>query len=340
MRFYDILAYFKVQLQVMARITTWVVVPNWNGADMLAGCLKSLEEQSEEAQIIVVDNGSEDESVSLVKKRFPKVRLLEFPDNAGFAGGVNRGIKYALEQGAVYIALFNNDAVADRDWLRNLLGEAGDHPEAGIITGKLLRTDEKHIDSTGDFYTMWGLPFPRGRNQKDAGQYDKAEEVFGGSGGASLYRAELFKHIGLFDEDFFAYYEDVDLSFRAQMAGWKVRYTPKAVAYHGVGGTSSKMGDLARYHSAKNFLLLYARNMPTKLYFKYLPFFTLQLCRMAMTSIIRRKFGVFLRGSLAAVKLHFVTVKVRRANLAKQKVTTKYIDSILTHSRPPRIPPL
>lgn len=324
--------------QDMSKNTTFVVIPNWNGADMIGECLRSLENQSIATEIVVVDNGSKDESVNLIKREFPNVTLLEFPDNAGFAGGVNRGITNAIEQGAELIALFNNDAIADRQWLENLISEAESHPEAGIVTGKLLRSDRKFIDSTGDFYTIWGLPYPRGRNQKDVGQYDTSEDVFGASGGASLYRASLFTQIGMFDEDFFAYYEDVDISFRAQMAGWKVRYTPKAIAYHGVGGTSSKLGDFARYHSAKNFLLLYARNMPTKLYFKYLIPFTLQLGRMALTSIARRKFGVFLRGTWAAIKLHRVTILKRRANLSKCRVGINYIDRTLIHSRPPRIP--
>lgn len=324
----------------MAKNNTWVVIPNWNGADMITHCLRSLERQSVKHRVVVVENGSSDDSVSIIRKEFPEVTLLEFPDNAGFAGGVNRGIRFALEQGAKYIALFNNDAVADKDWLKSLVTEAKNHPEAGIITGKLLRTDKKHLDSTGDFYTIWGLPFPRGRNQQDKGWYDEAEEVFGASGGASLYRAKMLEEIGLFDEDFFAYYEDVDVSFRAQMAGWKVRYVPAALAYHGVGGTSSKMGDFARHHSAKNFLLLYARNMPTKLYWKYLPLFALQFGRMCLTSIARRKLSVFLKGSWAAIRMHGKTRIVRKKNLALQKVDTNYIDSILTHSRPPRIPKL
>lgn len=322
----------------MSKKTTYIVIPNWNGADVIKECLRSLESQSLAGHIIVVDNGSHDKSVEIIKQEFPEVTLLEFPDNAGFAGGVNRGIHYALEQNADYIALFNNDAVADRDWLKQLVVEATSSPEAGIITGKLLRSGGKLLDSTGESYTIWGLPFPRGRNQPDEGQYSKAEYVFGGSGGASLYRADLFKQVGMFDEDFFAYYEDVDISFRAQMAGWKVRYMPEAKAYHSIGSTSSKMGDFARYQSAKNFLLLYARNMPRKLYLKYFVPFTLQFCRMAITSLARRKFSVFIKGTWAALKLHRSTAKVRKENMTKQKVSTSYIDSILTHSRPPRIP--
>ncbi len=318
----------------------FVVIPSWNAADIISACLTSLKNQTCPHMVIVVENGSTDDSINFIKQNFPEVIVLEFSDNAGFAGGVNRGIKYVLEQGADYIALFNNDAVADKNWLKELVYEINEDKNIGIVTGKLMRTDKKHIDSTGDFYTIWGLPFPRGRNQKDTDQYDKSEEVFGASGGASLYRAELFKQIGLFDEDFFAYYEDVDISFRAQMAGWKVKYAPNAVAYHSVGGTSSKMGDFARYHSAKNFLLLYSRNMPTKLYFKYLLPFTLQFGRMTLTAIARRKFKVFIKGTFAAISLHDNTRKTRKKNLSNQKVATKYIDSILTHSRPPKIPQL
>ncbi|MDQ3123468.1 MAG: glycosyltransferase family 2 protein, partial [bacterium] len=243
-----------------------------------------------------------------------------------------------LDKSADYIALFNNDAVADKNWLKELVREINTDKSIGIVTGKLMRSDKTHFDSTGDFYTIWGLPYPRSRNQRDTGQYDQPEEVFGASGGASLYRAELFKQIGLFDEDFFAYYEDVDISFRAQMAGWKIKYTPNAVAYHNVGGTSSKMGDFARFHSAKNFMLLYARNMPVQMYVKYLPLFILQFGRMALTSLARRKFKVFARGSIAAIKLHRKTLITRRSNLSKQKVSNEYIDSRLTHSRPPKIP--
>lgn len=314
-----------------------VVIPNWNGEDLIKECLNSLLIQSVKCEVIVVDNGSMDGSVNLIKKHFPKVTLLEFEDNAGFAGGVNRGISYALKKGFEYIALFNNDAVADKNWLKNLIKEFDDE-KIGIVTGKFLRSDKKHIDSTGDFYTIWGLPYPRGRNQEDNGQFNKKQEVFGASGGASLYRSELFKDIGLFDEDFFAYYEDVDISLRAQMAGWKIIYIPKAIAYHGIGGTSSKMGDFTRYHSAKNFLLLYSRNLPTKLYLKYLPFFTIQLLRMAVSSFLRGKFIVFTKGTLAAIKLHKKTKVERKHNLAKQKVSDEYINSIIDHSRPPKIP--
>ena len=251
-----------------------VVIPNWNGADFITDCLKSLEAQSLKTDIVVVDNGSVDKSVDIIQSMFPKVTLLQFGDNAGFAGGVNRGIGHLLEIGGYdYIALFNNDAVADKDWLKNLVSAAQSKPEAGIVTGKLMRIDKKHIDSTGEAYSKFAMPFPRGRNQLDNGQYNKPEYVFAGSGGASLYRVKTLEEIGLFDEDFFAYFEDVDICFRAQLAGWKVWYTPAAVAFHLVGATSSKQGNFARYHSIKNTILLYNKNVPGWLFWRYKVYF-------------------------------------------------------------------
>jgi GT2 family glycosyltransferase len=219
-----------------------IVIPNWNGADFIAEALTSLQQQTLQHKVIVVDNGSSDDSVSIIRKEFPHVRLLEFKDNAGFSGGVNRGIQPALEDGADFIALFNNDATADPNWLAQLVSAAEDQPSAGIVTGKLLHTDGDHIDSTGEFYTIWGMPFPRDRNQKDTGQRDIAQNIFGGTGGASLYRAKMLKQIGLFDEDFFVYFEDIDLSFRAQLAGWKVWLQPSAIAYHRVSASCCRHG--------------------------------------------------------------------------------------------------
>lgn len=317
-----------------------VVIPNWNGADYIGKCLTSLSKQSEKAHITVVENGSIDNSVAEITKACPSAEILKFKDNAGFAGGVNRGIRPAIAQGADYIALLNNDAIANKDWLKNLASAAEQHPEAGIITGKFMRLDKKFLDSTGDQYSTFAMPFPRGRNQEDTGQYDTAEYVFGATGGASLYRVEMLKEIGLFDEEFFAYFEDVDISYRAQLAGWKVWYEPKAEAYHHVGGTSSKLGDFARYHTIKNFFMLYAKNMPARLYWKYGPNFLYQAARLMAGSIVKGKGLVFFMGVVKAFANTPHLIRERRRIQGSQKVTTDYIDSILYHGRPPKIPPI
>ena len=246
-------------------VKTCVVVPNWNGQDELPACLDSLLAQTEPTTIIVVENGSTDGSLELLQTHYPQVELVVNKKNLGFAGGVNGGIRRAMERGATYVALFNNDAVADRDWLKQLVQCLDASPATGIATCKFLSADGSHLDSTGDYYTVWGLPYPRGRGENEVDKYDDKPDVFGASGGASLYRVSMLQQIGLFDEDFFAYYEDVDISFRAQLAGWKVAYVPKAVAHHDTGTTSSRVKGFTTYQTVKNLPLLLWKNVPRRL---------------------------------------------------------------------------
>ena len=316
---------------------TAIIVPNWNGEEFLKRCLDSLLNQSVNCSIIVVDNGSKDSSLEILAKYQKKIIVLRQEENLGFAGGVNVGLKYALSNNFTYAALFNNDAIADKNWLEQLLSTAK-KSKAGIVTGKFLRADNKTIDSTGDFYTIWGLPFPRGRNTLDTGQYDQTEPVFGASGGASLYDISMLEDIGLFDEHFFAYYEDVDISFRAQLAGYRVMYSPKALAYHNVGGTSSKLGDFTIYHSAKNFWLLYLKNMPGFLYFKYLPLASFWYVRIFIGRIVRGGLLAFIKGWLKSILLLPKTLLARHKIQKKRHVSISYIDSILIKSRPSRPP--
>ena len=313
----------------------YVVVPNWNGKELLGPCLNSLLNQSIPAEIIVVDNGSQDSSVEYIHENFPKVQIVPLRTNTGFAGGVNKGIQAALEAGAEAIALFNNDAVADKDWLKNLDRHLASKPDTAIVTSKLLLMDKEHLDSTGDFYTTWGLPFPRGRNEKDTGQYDAETEVFSASGGASLYRAKMFQEVGVFDESFFAYFEDVDISFRARLAGWKVYFEPRAIAYHHLNATSSRLGNFSLYHSSKNFILLYTKNMPLPLYIKYFPLFTAQLLRWFLTSLLRGKILAYLKGVSMALLLLPGTLVKRIHIQHHRKLTIQELDKQLVHNRPP-----
>lgn len=315
---------------------TYVVIPNWNGKDLLGACLDSLRAQSVAVRVIVVDNGSVDGSVEFIKKNYPEVTLIELDYNHGFAGGVNVGIRHALELGADFVALFNNDAEADRHWLRQLVKAAEEQPKAGIVTSKFMRIDKKHLDSTGDFYSIYGLPFPRGRNQPDTGQYDDQREIFAASGGASLYRAKMLAEVGLFDEDYFAYYEDVDISFRARLAGWNVLYEPTAIAYHHLSATSNKLGTFSLYHSSKNFVLLYAKNMPFKLCAKYSPLFTYQLLRWLVTSTLRGHGWTYCKGIGKALLLTPSTYRKRRQIQATRSVGTDDINRLLYHHRPPK----
>lgn len=315
-----------------------IVIPNWNGIDMIASCLQSLQSQSQKADLIVVDNGSTDNSVELIEEKFPDVTVTKLPRNTGFAGGVNTGFKKTIEDGCEFVAAFNNDAVADKDWLQNLIKRMEQDEMIGIVSCKQLRSDGKYIDSTGDNYSIWGMPFPRGRNHEDKGQYDEPEEIFSAPAGATLYRTAMLKEIGLFDEKFFAYLEDVDISFRARLAGWRIFYEPKAVVFHEVSATGSKLGNFSRYHYIKNFFLLYAKNMPGWLYWKYLPLFAVQAVRLAASSLLRGAFLAYVRGMVRAFLLtpHIISQRWRIQKF--KKVSSREIDSWLYKKRAPKIP--
>ena len=343
--------------EVMYKSAIAVIIPNWNGIDLIEECLEALQRQTLAHTVVVVDNGSVDGSNDVVREKFPEVQLLEFPNNAGFAGGVNRGIRVALEQGAEWIALLNNDAVADEHWLEELVAAGAGDERVGMVAAKIVTQDGKKIDSTGDFYSVWGFPYPRGRGEVDTGQYDGEEmrDIFGASGGASLYRASMFREIGLFDEHFFAYFEDVDISFRARLAGWKVRYAPEAFVRHYIGGTSSRIGDygkdtavvappvdghvrpsaFARYHTVKNFSYLYTKNMPGWLYWKYLPRYWASFGMMVVSDVRRGLWGSNVKANAVAL-WHLPAMLVARWKIqARRKVSVGEIDRRLVHELPP-----
>lgn len=313
---------------------THIVVPNWNGKAELARCLPSLLKQTVPAQVVVVDNGSSDGSSHFIKSKFPEVTLIELSRNHGFTGGVNAGIRHALAEGADYIALFNNDAVAEPDWLKHLLTRIKKDPKIGIVTGKLLKTGGQ-IDSVGEAYSIWGLPFPVGRNQSDSGQFNKARLVTAASGGASLYRAKMLKQIGLFDQEFFAYYEDVDLALRAQSRRWQVWFEPTAIARHRVGGTSRKLPGFAAYHSLKNTYYLYAKNMPAKLYWKYLPRFLISVLLVSWRNLFKGNFKAFFVVPLRLL-LSFPYMAYQRLRIQHQRqISAAQFDKLLYRGAPP-----
>ncbi len=261
----------------------------------------------------------------MVAERFTDVEIIRLKTNRGFAGGINVGIKKAIKDGFEFIALFNNDAAADPEWLQSLHEAAIKKPECVVFSGKLLRDDHKHIDSTGEFIGKSGMPYPRGRDELDRGQYETPGYVFAASGGASLYRSSLFKKIGYFDEDFFAYYEDVDLCFRAQLLGLKVWYEPAAIAFHRVGHTSSKMGSFTRYHSVKNYIMLYNKNMPGHLFWARKPIFLWQLVRMKLGSLRDHQFGAFVKAFFWALIHVPATLKKRSKIQRTRTVSSKEI---------------
>ena len=316
-----------------------IVVLNWDGAKIIGKCLDSLAKQSYKSyKIIVVDNGSTDNSKEVLVKYqnnlADKIHVIYNHKNSGFAGGVNIGIKYATANNFDAVALFNNDATADEGWLFALVNILSNHEDVGISTGLLLHDDRKTIDSTGDWYSVWGLAFPRSRD-KEASNAPKSGYVFGATGGASLYRIEMLKDVGLFDEDFFAYYEDVDLSFRAQLKGWKVYYTKDAIAYHKRGVTSSRIKGFDKYQMFKNLPMLFVKNVPKGLLFKIGLRFKLIYFLMFVNVLFGGSFVPAAKGMFMSAYL-FPSSIAKRINIQRNsKVDKEYIYSIIWKELPP-----
>lgn len=314
-----------------------IVTINWNGADDTAECVTSLRKLNyDDFHIVVVDNGSTvlNTHEALNKLTSDQVTVIYNKDNLGFSGGVNTGIRFAMERDYDYVALFNNDAVADNNWLKELVKTA-EKQQSGITTGLLLHRDGKTIDSTGDWCSNWGLPFPRNRGDKTA-KAAASGPVFSGSGGASLYSVKMFEDMGLFDERFFMYYEDTDTSFRAQLYGYPVYYTDRAIAYHKQGASADKVSGLGVRQAFRNLPTFYIKNMPTKLIWTTGPRFILAYTLMLGNAIKRGNGKPALSGWLAGIPLFWFHALPARFKIQRErKVSSDYIQSILWPDLPP-----
>ncbi len=235
-----------------------VVIPSFNGAHLLPACLESLTRQSyANLEVIVADGASVDGTSSLLAHQFPSVREVRLRRNAGFTGNVNAGLRAA--RGEV-LCLLNNDACADRDWVAACVEALALHPEVGSVASKVLYADGRTLNSAGDLVCRDGSARQRGNGQVDADEWGVVTSVFGASGGAAAYRREMLADVGLLDEDFFMYLEDVDLAFRAQLRGWGCLYWPAARVAH-IGGASGG-GVLESFYNGRNLIRLLAKDLP------------------------------------------------------------------------------
>jgi hypothetical protein len=275
-----------------------VVVLNYNGKRYLDDCLSSLAAQTfRDFEVIVVDNASKDGSVEHIKSNFSWVRLVINKENLGFAGGTNSGIRAAVGE---LIFTFNNDARADRRLLEYLHKPMADS-KVGVCAAKMLLADGR-INSTGICLSRSGAAWDRGMFEPDTGQYDAEEEVFGACAGAALYRKEMLDEIGLFDEDFFLYMEDVDLAFRARLAGWKCIYVPEAKVYHHHGGTAGAGSDLSVYYGNRNVIWYAIKDFPMRLLVTSLPFIVARNLAVIPYYALRGQGRVILKSKVDALK--------------------------------------
>jgi GT2 family glycosyltransferase len=243
-----------------------VVIPNWNGKKFLQTCLDALAAQTyPHIEVIIVDNASQDGSQAFIREHYPNVHLIELPTNRGFTGACNAGMQAAKGD---YICLLNNDTEVDRNWAAAAVSAFERHPEVGSVASKMLLFDKRdHIHTTGDFFTRDGRAGNRGVWERDTGQYNKEDYVFSACGGSSVYRRAMLDQIGLLDDDFFFSGEDVDLGWRAQLAGWRCLYTPAAIVYHHLSATGG--GVTASYYDGRNLIFILVKNYPSALWRKY-----------------------------------------------------------------------
>ena len=247
-----------------------VLIVNWNGKRFLPDCLTSLRSQTfRDFEVILVDNGSHDGSVAYVRDCFPEVRVIALPENIGFAAG--NLAAYEQSTGSI-IVLLNNDTSADPSWLSEIHRAAIDFPQAGSFASKMLYfSDRDRIDNCGFWLTCTGTTTERGRNELDGSEWTKSAWVFGACAGAAAYRRTMLEDVGFLDPDFFAIYEDVDLSFRAQLRGHGCVFVPAAVMYHHLSATLQKVPAQRVFWSQRNIEYLYVKNMPTALMLRFAP---------------------------------------------------------------------
>lgn len=246
------------------KLTISIIIPNWNGVELLKNCLPSIIKQVfKDFEVIIVDNGSTDESIQYLKTNFPNFKIIKLSKNIGFAGAVNRGIKKALGE---YIILLNNDTEMNKNCLKYLVEAADKHSEAGMVAAKIKNFYHRNIiDNAGDEIDIIGHSFTRGTGKTDGPKFNKPEYVFLVTGGGGLFKKEVFNKIGFFDEDYFLYMEDIDLSFRAQLAGFKAWYEPKAVIYHKRMSTSSKNMSFVEPECFRNMTMNIIKDYPLSL---------------------------------------------------------------------------
>lgn len=241
---------------------TSVIIPTWNGCQILIDCLNALSRQCEPPggfEVIVVDNGSTDGTELVLRRRFPWVRCLTYERNLGFAKACNIGIRAARGE---YLVLLNNDTIPDGTWLTALVGRAK-RSDAGAIASKLLFAGDNRIINNAGSVLLPDSDWPvkdRGINELDEGQYDSAPQPSAFCGAAVLLKRTMLESIGLFDEHFFMYWEDADLSWRAKLRGWSTDFEPTAVVKHLHAATSGEMSPFFRYNVSRNRVLVLAKH--------------------------------------------------------------------------------
>jgi GT2 family glycosyltransferase len=307
-----------------------VVIPNWNGKHFLQTCLDALARQTyPHIEVIVADNASQDGSQEFILSNYAWVKLVELTENRGFTGACNAGMTIACGE---FVALLNNDTEVDPNWAAVVVDAFQRHPEVGIVASKMLLFDKRdHIHTAGDYFTVDGRAGNRGVWQKDEGQFDQEEYVFSACGGSSAYRRTMLDQIGLLDDDYFFSLEDMDLAWRAQLAGWRCLYTPAAIVYHHLSATGG--GVTASYYDGRNLIFLLVKNYPAALWRKYgwlVVKAQLKLAWEALRAWRGKAARARLRGMFAGLRGIYRMWAKRRTIQQSRTISIEYLETILS----------
>lgn len=294
-----------------------VIIVNWNGKKWLKNCLDSLLEQTySNLEILFVDNLSTDDSVNFVKIYYPSVKIIETGSNLGFAGGNNYGYRFVNGE---YTYLLNNDTELEQDCIEKLVEYLELHPSVGSLQSKImLLNDKKILDLVGSYWTRYGFLYYFGHSgSEDLLKYNKRIPVFSNKGASMMLRTSAIEKIGLFDDDFWCYYEETDLCHRLWISGYECWYEPSARMYHANGGTSlSFNNDMIQYHNFKNKLCSFLKCFEVNQLLMTLPLYFLLIILLSLLWLAQGKYRHF-------VAIHRATLwnmKNLRSTLQKRKI--------------------
>ena len=306
-----------------------IVIPNWNGKDLLRACLDSLRQQvHKDHSVIVVDNGSEDGSPGMLQQ-YPEVTCISWPENRGFSVAVNAGIKLST---APLIFLLNNDTELHENCLQELAAAAEEYPNDDFFAAKMLNYhDHSLLDGAGDAFLRGGVGYRLGTMEPDGALYSTPRQCFGACAGAALYRREMLQKTGGFDEDFFAYLEDVDLNLRANSRGMCCRYVPRAKVFHVGSATSgSKINAFTIRLSTRNNFNVLLKNYPFILLLRFAPVIFIYQFFWFCFVLKKGQIPAYCKGIWSFCVNFSVIYAKRKQNLERQTIPAGRLASVMT----------
>lgn len=298
----------STRVEDLSGLELTVAIPNYNGRALLHDVLVSLARQTlTPSAVVVVDDCSDDDSIDYLSARWPQVRVVQLPVRSGVTVALNACLAAAETE---LVGLFNNDVELAPECLAELVAEMERRPQIGSVTPKMLDFAERAvIDGAGDALSWRGGGRRRGHEERDVGQYDRAEEVFGPCGGAALFRRSALEAVGGFDEAYFAYYEDIDWAFRAQLLGFRCRYVPSAVLYHRGSATLGRgMSEFNAYHLWRNPIWLIIKCYPVGALLRHAPALLRGQAGNLYTALRERRLRTWtraMRGALTGLPVAF-----------------------------------